>query len=542
MEIQATPQRSRAAATGTPREPGSVLAWKFALPGALALAAACLALWVAGYTTRGAASAWPRFEDDAFYYLEIARNAASGRGFTMDGISVTNGFQPLWMWLLVAVAWLTSGDTQALFAAARLLVVGLFCLGGGLLFSLLRKSSGLRPALLGMGLLFVPPALNVLLSGMESGVAFLVFVLLVAELLDGGALERAEPRLRDARAGVWLGLLMLARLDAVFVSGGLVAQVLCFGLLRGGGSLGARVLRTAGKGLVLFGPALVQVVPYLTWNVARFGHVMPISGALKTSHSHLGFMPENVSGRWWAVLALIVAGTAVALREPAQRRLGRVLAAVSAGLVAHALHATLYMAWAVFAWHFALFVPTAAIALALIARAAEPALPPLFARAVLVGAALLLVAAQAASISRLYLGFAGATGEAGEWVAHTLPKDALLGMKDSGAFSYFSERGVVNLDGVANSFEFQEALCRGELREYLERHHVGYLVQHAVPGLGDPAVDRFELVYPCHFEGGRDSVLTVRRDQEIYRGARYTDHMKHENQVVIWKLAPEGTP
>lgn len=540
MEIQATPERPQAAAaTGNSREPVSVLAWKFALPGALALAAACLALWVAGYTTRGTASAWPRFEDDAFYYLEIARNAASGRGFTMDGISLTNGFQPLWMWLLVGVAWLTSADTQVLFAAARVLVIGLFCLGGGLLFSLLRKSCGLRPALLGMGLLFLPPALNVLLSGMESGIAFLVFVLLVAELLDGGALDRAEPRLRDARAGVWLGLLMLARLDAVFVSGGLVAHVLCFGLLRGGESLGARVLRTAGKGLVLFGPAPVLVVPYLAWNLARFGHVMPISGALKTSHSHLEFMPENVGGRWWAVLALIVVGAAVALRDPAQRRLGRVLAAVSGGLVAHALHATLFMAWAVFAWHFTLLIPAGAIALAAIARRAEPAVPPLFARAALIGAALVLVGAQAASISRLHLGFAGATGEAGEWVAHTLPKDIRLGMKDSGAFSYFSERSVVNLDGVANSFEFQETLCRGELRDYLERNHVGYLVQHAVPGLTDPSKDRFELVYPCHFEGGRDSVLTVRREQEIYRGAPYLDHLQHENQVVIWKLNPD---
>src|SRR5262249_47569055 len=151
------------------------------------------------YATRGVATAWPRFEDDAFYYLEIARNAASGRGFTMDGISLTNGFQPLWMWLLCGVAWLTSGDTGVLYATARLLVIALFCLGGGLLFAILRGSCGLRAALFGMAVLFFPPALNVLLSGMESGVALLVFVMLVAELLTDGALEDPEPRLRDAR-------------------------------------------------------------------------------------------------------------------------------------------------------------------------------------------------------------------------------------------------------------------------------------------------------------------------------------------------------
>src|SRR5262249_19560486 len=160
-----------------------------------------------------------------------------------------------------------------------------------------------------------------------------------------------------------------------------------------------RVSQTARKGLVLFGPAVVLVVPYLAWNMARFAHVMPISGALKTSHSHLGFMPENVGGRWLALLALIVAGTVVALPEPPHRRLGQVLASVSAGLVAHPLHATLFMAWAVFAWHFVLFIPTGAIALAVLVHRVEAALPLAVVRAGTLAAALLLVVAQAASIS-----------------------------------------------------------------------------------------------------------------------------------------------
>jgi hypothetical protein len=115
-------------------------------------------------------------------------------------------------------------------------------------------------------------------------------------------------------------------------------------------------------------------------------------------------------------------------------------------------------------------------------------------------------------------------------------------MKDSGAFSYFAGRGVVNLDGVVNSFEFQETLCRGELPQYLERHHVGYVVQHAVPELGEGFYDHFVLRYPCHFEGGHASDLTVRRDEEIYRGARYHDYQEHENRLLIWKLEPSGSP
>jgi hypothetical protein len=55
---------------------------------AVGLIGTCLTLWIAAWTTRGFPSAWPRFEDDAYYYLAIARNVASGHGFTMDAAGV----------------------------------------------------------------------------------------------------------------------------------------------------------------------------------------------------------------------------------------------------------------------------------------------------------------------------------------------------------------------------------------------------------------------------------------------------------------------
>lgn len=33
--------------------------------------------------------------DDTYLYLQVARNAGMGEGFTFDGIHRTNGFQPL---------------------------------------------------------------------------------------------------------------------------------------------------------------------------------------------------------------------------------------------------------------------------------------------------------------------------------------------------------------------------------------------------------------------------------------------------------------
>src|SRR4051812_7873907 len=41
---------------------------------------------------------------DVFYYLDIARNSQSVPFFTFDGVHATNGFHPLWQYLLSLLA------------------------------------------------------------------------------------------------------------------------------------------------------------------------------------------------------------------------------------------------------------------------------------------------------------------------------------------------------------------------------------------------------------------------------------------------------
>jgi hypothetical protein len=536
MSVQGKVQSEKARAAGKPAPQAPDFAWL----AAAGLLGTCLAIWLAAWMKQGFPSAWPRFEDDAYYYLVLARNAAAGHGFTMDGIALTNGFQPLWMWALIVVAWLTGGDTQLLYASVQVGVVALFCALGGLLAGFLRARFGWLPALVGMGVLLVPPFLNVPLSGLESGIAMGIAVLLVRELWASQALEHAETRLRDARVGVLVGLLLLARLDAIFLALALVLEVALLGLYGARGAFGARLWQTLRRGLVMFGPAAVLVAPDLVWNFTRFGHWVPISGALKSSHGQLGWMPENVPLPYQALALLCLAGVAAAWARPADRRLGRILLPLCAGMVVHTLHTVVLMRWAVFAWHYALFIPLGAISAALLFQRLAERVPVGLARAAVAGVALLLAAAQWRSVSRLQLDFTPATREAGEWVARTLPRDALLGMKDSGAFTYFAERGVVNMDGVANSFEYEETLCRGELAKYLADHHVSYVAQHAAPEAKDGDYRELVLRYPCHFDGGRDSELVLSRADEVYRGTPYRDYHENEHQLVIWRIGPEA--
>ncbi|HTO68804.1 MAG TPA: hypothetical protein VMR31_03000 [Myxococcota bacterium] len=512
-----------------PPRPGSGFS-----PGAAgALLAICALLWGLAWATQGSASAWPRFEDDAYYYLAIARNAAAGHGFTADGLSPTNGFQPLWMWLLVPVAWLLGGATGPLLWTVHAVVVAIFAATGGLLYGLLRPRFGAGPAAAGTALLFWPPFANVLLSGMESGLAACLAVALVRELLDGGVLEPRDARPGDLRTGVLLGLVLLARLDSVFIAVGLAGYLAVREAVAHGP---ARAVR---KGLLVFWPVIALLAPYLAWNQLAFGHLVPISGVLKTNLAAPGFTPWNLTPSYWGVLALVAA--ALAAPEPlrAGARVRPVFGALAVGLGLQSLHTMVFMHWAVFGWHFALFIPVGALAAAAVAHAARARMPAGAARALGAACAAALVVAQGFSLSRLPLQFMAASGEAGRWVAANLPPDARLGMKDSGAFGFFSERSVVNLDGVVNSFAYQEALCRGELAGFLREHRVSYVCQHAVPPeVRSGSYTAFVQRYPCHLPGGGGSELELRRDGEVYRGPPYHNYFGVEDRVVIWRVPP----
>jgi hypothetical protein len=516
----------------------SVVDRAFACGGAIALLLASALIWLAAWWVRGWISAWPRFQDDAFYYLVIARNAAAGHGFSMDQLSATNGFQPLWQWLLVAVAWLCGGDTELLLGAAQVVSVVLFAAAIGVLCGLARRWLGPEAAVLVALFVLLPRFLNVALSGMESSLVILVEAVLLVEVVRSRVLTSTEPTWQDARSGALLGLFMLARLDGVFVLLAFAVQIALHGLRHGSGGFAARLGRVVAKGFAVYWPVLLLVLPYLAWNQLVFGHLVPISGALKTSFPTPGWSPGHLPIEHVGLLGLGFSGAAVAWL--AGRRgdpLVRALAVLCVGLSAHALFTIVYMRWAIFSWHFAAFLPAGALGAALFVNALATRVPRPAIHLLLLLLLGFQVVTQAFSISRLNRTFTTAGREAGSWVARELPPDAILGMKDSGIFTYFAERRVVNLDGVANSFDYQRALCAGELERHLHERGVQYIAQHSVPPpVRIGAYETFVQIYPCRLPGGSNGRLELRRDLEVFRGTPYANDAGRLDQLFIWRL------
>src|SRR5262245_53952584 len=150
--------------------------------------------------------------DDAYYYLGVARHLAAGAGSTFDGLHATNGYHPLWCWMLVPLLRVFSDPGTAVRAAGLLW----FALAGAVplaLWWVLRPRSGPAGAVLAAvlaGLLpWLPPGL-----ARPRGLEPSLYALMTC--LFAGSWERMIARAGWGRTfllGLLLGGTILARFD-----------------------------------------------------------------------------------------------------------------------------------------------------------------------------------------------------------------------------------------------------------------------------------------------------------------------------------------
>ena len=289
--------------------------------GIVAIATLAMALSRATHAIADARLGGNNFQDDAFYYLVIARNLVLHGLLSFDGVHVTNGFHPLWMGIVILLQLLLGPDatpTQQVLAVTwveqTLYVAAVACAG---LFALraARESSPYAAGFLALALMLASPLSWVFRQGMETTLAMLI-LLVVLQLLVARAW---------LAVGVALGLLVLTRLDTVvFVA----APLLLFVWTQQQG-LRSRLFAAL--------PVVAVVLADVLANIALLGHAVPISGALRSSFPwpswESGFLMEPLilarQYGWWGllitynlplVLAVLAVGLATMLLLPRERR------------------------------------------------------------------------------------------------------------------------------------------------------------------------------------------------------------------------------
>lgn len=259
--------------------------------GALFLAGAVAVLYpvALAHVRYGAAAPFKFFASDAFYYLNVARRSQGLAFFTYDGSHATNGFHPLWQWLLTGLFRVT-GLTEASDQQLRLALVvcaALAAVGVGLLAVCASRLIGSRPLAL---VLTIPGLFELLFSkvmsstidateaapwyavnGMESGLSLFWFGIFALLLLQRPALGDWSLARLVAASGV-LSVMMLSRLDDVFL---LVA-------FAGAALLLTRERRHPIRVLLAIGtlPSLT-LGTYLVYNFTTTRLLFPVSASMK---------------------------------------------------------------------------------------------------------------------------------------------------------------------------------------------------------------------------------------------------------------------
>lgn len=153
--------------------------------------------------------------DDSFYSLGIARNIAQGKGITFDGYTKTDGFQPLYVFMMVPVYRAFENAPVDVPIKACMILSALVSVAAGLVaFSLIRFYAGAPAAIVALAaFMFDPNSIRQSINGLETGLATF-FVFLSAFIYVRGFARAQTPSFKYALAlGCSIGLGILARLD-----------------------------------------------------------------------------------------------------------------------------------------------------------------------------------------------------------------------------------------------------------------------------------------------------------------------------------------
>jgi hypothetical protein len=448
-------------------------------------------------------------KDDSFYYLKTANNIALGLGSTFDGINRTNGYHPLWMLNLVPIYWLLPHSPLDALRVVMILIAIYHTIAAVILYYLVsRLHNEIVGMIVGLAWALSPFVLRIDLNGMESALYALLLLLLTYRItiFFKDSAGRWKLRIEKKRSLLVLGMLvalcMLARLDAVF---------LCAAILI---SSGFATVRSHGlhKNIAVMGlfsaPICLLVGSYLLYNLISFGHLNTISGLIKSPAFPIPIQEFFMRLLWpiapiytrtgivaaFSVLAVAFAIVLASLvMSRSLRTFTRLIWRRYDWLWIGALLLYAYISVSqtyIFNWYYVpmilLFTLIFADVLGIFIQSFKPntiKITLAWMSASLVALYILIAASEfnARKNDTAYEAF-----HASVWIKKHLPENAIGAAWNAGVISYFSDRQIINLDGLINSYAYYDAMKRGEEPEFVINQHVAYVFDmYPVPASGN---------------------------------------------------------
>jgi hypothetical protein len=420
------------------------------------------------------------FEDDYFYYAIIADKLVDTGRLTYDGMTITNGFHPLWFLVVTALRFAFGRFTVAFYVAFTAIAVAAMITTYELAVRFARRL-GAGPALAAAApAMLAFPAARLLTTGLECVLAVPLYLWL---LVEAAAPDPLTSR-RAARLGIVASLAILARLDLALAVALLMAAV-AYSARPAPGQLPRLVLNFCLGGVLL--PC------YALLNLYFVGSPFPVSALAKRLTTAPGLSlaylrvaaTDSVYGPAMAILLPLgaFAVAAAVARSRADERAAWLVAASATAFAAvffllNALTSWVFFGWYAYAMHAAALVSVIAVA-RLLAGARPGAV-------VAVCAVAIVCLAQPYLALRYYRthGPAWAVSDNGMLKMSVQLADAMRGRDGliamgavAGIATYVMDRPVLQVEGIVADLRMvRHVKAQDDLGEVLREYGADYLV------------------------------------------------------------------
>jgi hypothetical protein len=454
--------------------------------------------------------------DDTYYYLQTAWNTKLLGLVTFDGLHTTNGVQLLWFIIILLLAMLVKTKAFLFFST---LVVS-FLLNGLCYLMILKIGAVLKQPVLAlfMASLWALQSLpfRIYSMGMENSLHAMIFWCVIWQSVV--FLLRVQHKEKPNFSGLTIVLILnvWTRLDSALLSA--VLYIFCMVMLASSYRNSVRLflqkhLKAIAVSSLFAGLGLFTQLSAFWLMGDSF---LPVSALVKTNGSSRGLsiaaldklgevatlgMPSILQGRFptltlvWlgisGILLVILARAAIGDHSDEIRAFLNLWSCLLVGEIIYSVYVALsgveYIPY--FIWYrspsFIFWIMTGSI-IALFTFVQTRLVKqrfnilkwaPVGFSLVIFAVAIYMFARSINFTSKLYV----TRYHAALWIAENSPPDTVFAAWNAGQLGFFSNRTVINLDGVINNVDYYERVLHGStsLTEYLIENNVDFIVDYA---------------------------------------------------------------
>lgn len=217
--------------------------------------------------------------DDAFIFFSISRNIALGNGITYNGVDPTNGFQPLWAFTLVPAFLLTGNNYLAVNLALTIAsIIGTLTIF--LIYKIAQKKFNENIGLLSAAFWGLNPL--IIFQTLDGGDIALYVFLILSTIFYYISLKGKMKYKNSIILGILLGLTILARMDGIFLAMAIILHIVWNNKKNINIEIKKSITIIILTGLVLS--------PWFIWSYFTFGTIVQSSALTKYYVNH-GIFP-----------------------------------------------------------------------------------------------------------------------------------------------------------------------------------------------------------------------------------------------------------